>query len=347
VVIPILAAVTAATGCGGGSSAGGSTAGGSHTSNSGGGGGGSLTIYNGQHKQETQALADGFEKKTGIHVKLRSGGQSELANQILAEGSKSPADVIFTEDSLVLTKLQEKGLLAKVDPSTLAKVPDDDSSTKDRWVGVSERIRVMAYNPAKIKKSDLPSSVLDLAKPKWKGKLGIEPTSGSLAAVVTAIRLTDGKDKAVQWLRGITRNAKRYNSHDAILKAVNSGRIPVGLMEHYYWYRQRDEIGKQNLKAKLYYFTPNDPGVLRDVSGAAVLKSAPHPKAAQRFLAYMVSKAGQKAINGSDSWEYTLNLPPRQALTPLAKIQPLEVPLIKLGHGLPETMQEERQAGLI
>src|ERR1700689_4721393 len=58
-----------------------------------------ITLYNGQHEQTTNALVAAFEKKTGIHVKIRSDDEDVLANQIITEGSGSPADVIYTENS--------------------------------------------------------------------------------------------------------------------------------------------------------------------------------------------------------------------------------------------------------
>src|SRR4051794_33946527 len=61
--------------------------------------GGSLTLYNGQHAETTQAMVDAFTAKTGIKVEFRSGEGAELANQIVAEGDGSPADLFFTENS--------------------------------------------------------------------------------------------------------------------------------------------------------------------------------------------------------------------------------------------------------
>src|SRR3984957_2334039 len=73
------------TGCGGGSS--------------GSNGAVSITLYNGQHQQTTQALVTAFEHQTGIHVKERDGDEASLAQQIVQEGSSSPADAFFTENS--------------------------------------------------------------------------------------------------------------------------------------------------------------------------------------------------------------------------------------------------------
>ena len=76
----------------------------------------SITLYSGQHEQTTDALVAGFEKATGITVNVRSDDEDTLADEIVTEGSSSPADVIYTENSPALEYLQGKGLLAPVDP---------------------------------------------------------------------------------------------------------------------------------------------------------------------------------------------------------------------------------------
>jgi iron(III) transport system substrate-binding protein len=135
-----------------------------------------ITLYNGQHEQTTAKLVAGFEKQTGIKVKVRSDDEDVLGNQILQEGSSSPADVFYTENTPVLEDLQEKGMLASIPSSTLAAVPRKYSSPQGDWVGVSARASVLVYNTSLAKPSELPSSILELAQPRWKGKVGFAPS---------------------------------------------------------------------------------------------------------------------------------------------------------------------------
>ncbi|MGH9044185.1 MAG: extracellular solute-binding protein, partial [Acidimicrobiales bacterium] len=106
-----------------------------------------LTLYNGQHVQTTEALVKAFEHKTGIHVVVHSNDESVLVDQIQAEGARSPADVIFTENTPALSYLQSNHLLAHLP----ARVFDDTSKRFDSaahdWVGVSARVSVLVYNP--------------------------------------------------------------------------------------------------------------------------------------------------------------------------------------------------------
>src|SRR5579863_2157305 len=71
-----------------------------------GAGGQTITLYNGQHEQTTDALVEAFQKLTGITVKVRSNGENVLASQIVQEGRRSPADVFYAENSPALMVLQ-------------------------------------------------------------------------------------------------------------------------------------------------------------------------------------------------------------------------------------------------
>src|SRR5579875_1452374 len=89
----------------------------------GGGGTGAITLYNGQHVQTTDALVQAFEHQSGIRVLVHSDDESVLADQILTEGRRSPADVIFTENTPALELLQSKGLLARLPNRVFATSP--------------------------------------------------------------------------------------------------------------------------------------------------------------------------------------------------------------------------------
>ena len=83
----------------------------------------SITLYSGQHEQTTNGLVTAFEKQTGIKVNVRNDDEDTLANLIAVQGSHTQGDVFFTENSPPLEFLQEKGLLSKVSPATLADTP--------------------------------------------------------------------------------------------------------------------------------------------------------------------------------------------------------------------------------
>ena len=296
---------------------------------------GSITLYSGQHEQTVSTLVADFEKRSGVHVSVRSADEATLANQIMQEGSKSPADVFFAENPPALQVLSEKGLLATVRGSTLAAVPRVRSAPSGTWVAISARAAVLDYNTDRLRKADLPKSLLDLASPKWKGKFAIAPGETDFQPLITSVARVRGNAAALTWLKAIQRNAKVLADNELIAAAVNKGTVAAGLIDHYYWYRQRDEVGAGNTKSALHYFAPRDPGMLVDVSGAAVLKSSKHVADAQRFLAYLVSKPAQTIIATSESYEYPLRpgVVNHKILRPLSSLVPARVTATQLGDG--------------
>src|SRR5258705_10841690 len=77
-----------------------------------------LLIYNAQHESLTKEGIDAFTKETGIKVTYRQGGDTELGNQLFAEGDKSHADVILTENSPAMAAGEKPGLFADSDAET-------------------------------------------------------------------------------------------------------------------------------------------------------------------------------------------------------------------------------------
>jgi iron(III) transport system substrate-binding protein len=310
-----------------------------------------LVLYNGQHEQTTQALVNAFEKQTGITVAVKSDDEDVLAEQIMQEGSRSPADVFYTENSPALMKLAGQHMLAPVNASTLAAVPARDSSPDGNWVGVSGRTSVLVYNTSQLKPSQLPSSIMNLANPKWAGKLGIAPQETDFQPIITSIADTYGNAAALAWLKGVKANAGShdYPDNETLTSEVNSGQVQIGLINHYYWYRLKAEIGAGSIHSALHYFANGDPGYVLDVSGAAVLASSTHKTAAQKFLAFLVSAQGQRIIASGDSYEYPLRpgVAAHASLPSLSTLHPDQADTIaRLGDGsLALSLLQQAQLG--
>jgi iron(III) transport system substrate-binding protein len=303
-----------------------------------------LTLYNGQHKEVGDELAKAFEAKTGIHVNVRKGSSNQLASQVVEEGARSPADVIYTEESPPLNKLGEQGLLAKIDAGTLEVLPKDYIGSQGDWMGVTARTRVVAFNPKLIAEKDLPKSVLDFARPEWQGKVGFVPTSGAFQEQAVAIIKLHGREAAEEWLTGLRAFGKVYSNNMVALKAVENGEIASVLVNNYYWFALKKE--KTNLDSQLHYFTNGDAGGLITVSSAAALKSSKHPQEAQQLLAFMVSEEGQRVITNTSA-EYPLRkgMESSRGLKPFSELQPPKVTPADLGNAQ-EALDLERDVGL-
>jgi iron(III) transport system substrate-binding protein len=312
---------------------------------------GTLVLYSAQHPQTTDALVAAFEKDTGIKVKVDADDEDVLTAQIEQEGSRSPADVFYTENSNWLQQLADRGMLTKVNSSTLANVPRKDSAADGDWLGVSARIAVLVYDPSKLSASQVPKSILDLAQPQWKGKIEIAPSETDFWPVIDSVERTVGVAKTLAWLEGLKRNAGSNDNvpdNETLTSDVSSGTTDLALINHYYYYREKAAVGANAMNAKLSYLAPGDPGYVEAISGAAILKSSKHQAAAQEFLRFITSQAGQTVIAHSESFEYPINphVAANPQLTPLKDLHPNSFSPANLGEGL-EAKKLLQQAGLI
>jgi iron(III) transport system substrate-binding protein len=313
----------------------------------GGGSSHSILLYNGQHPQVTTELVAAFEKQTGIQVRVHTNDGIVLADQLLQEGSSSPADVYLTENSPELVTIDEHGLFTKLAPSTLAQVPAQYSAASGSWVGIARRISALAYNSSKIAPGALPKSVLELADPQWKGKIAIAPTDSDFPPLVGAVIAAYGKPAAIKWLAGLKRNAVLYQDDESVVAAVNRGDIATGVINHYYWYRLRLELGKQKMHSAVYFFPNHDVGSIENISGAGVLKSSSHQAQAQAFVRFLVSPKAQEILSHGYDFEYPTRpgVSPNAQLTPLTAIEPATLGPNALGNDQPAAQLIE-EAGL-
>ena len=282
-----------------------------------------LLIYNAQHESLTKEWIDAFTKETGIKVTYRQGGDTELGNQLVAEGDKSPADVFLTENSPAMAAVERAGLFADLDAETLAQVPARYRPATGKWTGVAARSTVFVYNKTKLQPDQLPKSMLDLEQPAWKGRWGGAPTKADFQAIVSALLQLRGEQATAQWLAGMKANAKIYNDNIATLKAVNAGEVDGGVIYHYYWFRDQAKTKEISGNTALHYFKNEDPGAFVSISGGGVLNSSQKKDQAQQFLRFITGKAGQEVLEKGDSFEYPVasQVPANPALPPLDTLQ--------------------------
>jgi iron(III) transport system substrate-binding protein len=306
-----------------------------------------LTVYSAQHETLVRAMLQDFTEETGIQLEFRDANDSELANQIVEEGEASPADVFLTENSPAIDVVDEAGLLAPLDDATLDQVDQAYRPESGTWVGFAARSTVLMYNPAEIGDDELPDSMLDLADPEWKGRVGIAAGGADFQAIVSAVLQLEGEDATREWLTGLEDNAEIYSSNTAVMKAVDEAEVPVGITYHYYWYRDQAEGGLVGDDAELHYFRGQDPGAFVSVSGAGVLASSDQAKDAQQLVEYLTSPEAQKRLAESSALEYAVGtgVDSADVLPPLAG---LEAPEIDPGSlNAPQVTELMQEVGLL
>lgn len=306
-----------------------------------------LVIYSGRNKELVGDLLEAYARDTDAKIFVRYGDTAELAAQLLEEGDRTKADVFFAQDAGALGALADTGALTRLPRETLDRVDERYRSAEGRWVGVSGRARVLAYNAEQVPREEVPDSVLDLTDPRWKGKVGFAPTNASFQAFVTGMRVLLGDERTRQWLTDMKDNGMvAYSDNIRVLEAVDRGEVALGLINHYYWYEKAAEVGADKMRAKLK-FLPGDAGGIVNVSGAAILKGADGDPDALAFVEYLVSEKGQKYFV-EKTFEYPL-LPGIDAPKDLPTLESLANPGFDLSDldSLEKTQELLAQYGLL
>ena len=309
-----------------------------------------LTVYSGRAERLIKPVLDDFTAKTGISVDLLSSGTTELVNRLKAEGDRTPADLFLTNDAGSLEQARAAGILRPTNMREVDRaIPPQFRAPDNAWIGLSGRFWIIVYNKTLVTPDNL-KSLLDLADPKWKGKLAI-PNAGSeyLQAGVSVIRASYGDAKTKDFLLGLKDNAgtQVYQKSSQIVEAVAKGQAAAGIVNHYYVYRH---LAAQPT-APIAVFMPDQHqggmGAIMNVAGVGIVKSTKHLESAKLLIEFLVAKAGQKLFADLDK-EYPLHpeVKADPALLERKSFRAAQVPLTRLAELREPTLTLIEQVGL-
>ena len=267
-----------------------------------------LNIYSARHYQTDEALYAGFTTATGIKINRIEGKEDELLERIKNEGASSPADVFITVDASRLHAADQAGVFRPVVSAVLeSRVPANLRTPN--WTAFSTRARVIAYDKARVDPNWV-QTYEDLANPRLKGMVcvrsGSHPYNLSLGA---ALLTHDGEAKTEAWAKGLVANFARApkGGDTDQLRAVAAGECAVTLANTYYVARLMRSTQPEDAKVMqaLGVVWPNQKtwGTHVNVSGAGVIKTAPNPAAAVKFMEYLASDTAQAYFaDGNNEW---------------------------------------------
>jgi len=276
-----------------------------------------LNLYSSRHYQTDEALYGNFTKLTGIRINRIEAGEDPLIERLKNEGANSPADVLVTVDAGRLWRAEQLGLFQPVTSKVLeSRLPANMRVPNNEWFGFSARARVIIYNKDAVNPADV-RNYEDLADPKLKGKVCTR--SGSHVynlSLMSALIEHWGEKKAEEWARGVVANfarAPKGGDTDQI-RAVAAGECGVAISNSYYYVRlmKSDKPDDRQVIEKVGLIWPNQKsfGTHLNISGAGVLKHAPHKEAAIKFLEYLASDEAQAYFaNGNNEWPVVKSAP--------------------------------------
>ncbi len=270
-----------------------------------------VNVYSARHDSLIEPLLDRFSDETGIEVGLITGNSDAMIKRLEIEGASTPADVLITVDAARLHRAREGGLFRSVSSEALAEaVPPYLRDADNHWFGLSMRARVIAYSRERVERSAL-STYEALAEPRWKGRLCIRSSDNVYnQSLLASIIAAHDRDYAEQWARGIVENMARppQGGDTEQLRAIAAGICDVAIVNTYYHARMANAEDDPEARAtaeQIRLFFPNQSGrgAHVNVTGAGVLRHAPHPEAAVRLLEFLTRPDAQRRLARSN-YEY-------------------------------------------
>ncbi|GAB4585007.1 extracellular solute-binding protein [Nocardia sp. IFM 10818] len=308
-----------------------------------------VTVYSGRTEKLVAPLLNSIGPDVlGAGVKIEA-LYDQKPVKVLEEGGKSPADVWFGQDAGELGALAANGYLSELPAQVLGAVPTQYADPGKRWVAITLRSRVLAYDPRQIPAADLPSGIDGLVDEKWRGKIGYAPTNASWKSFVTALRVLRGEDGARAWLQKFKAvEPVEFDKNSAVLDAVDQGRLTFGLINHYYWFMKAAAQGADNVTAKIHYFKGSEePGALVNIAAAGVLTCSDNKEAAAKLVEFLHSARAQQYF-ADETGEYPViaNITSKHNLPTLTELSPPTIDLNQLSS-VSETEAMLRDVGLL
>ena len=308
-----------------------------------------LLVYSGRKAKFLKPLIEEFSSQTGIKVKLVSGNSSILLSRLSLEDKRTDVDLYISNDAGNLQTGSVFGLFQKLPENITKVIPSQYRSEENDWIGLSGRLRVLVVN------NDSPyankiNSVFEMAKPDLKGRIGITKGSNEsfIGGVTTYIGFA-GLQKTRSWLKGIKKNAgnKVFKKHSKIVKAVAEGKKEVGLVNHYYAYRHLKKHPDAPFKIVIPDQTAGKAGVAWNIAGIAISRYTDKLESANKFVAFLTSKEGQR-IFAEVNQEYPTraDVPAASHVTPFKSFKIAATSIEDLGSMREKTVSEIRRLGL-
>ncbi len=254
--------------------------------------GGTLLWYSSMSERNAEDVVKAFKDAYGIDVQSYHGQGGEVFQRATEEASAgaASADVLYIGNEFV-QGLDDKGLLGPYAPLTLEGLPE--GSTRPGWFGVSTSITGVTWNTDLVKPDDVPTSWEQLADPRWKGQVAIDPSDADWYYSLFKYWVANGKseEEAQQLFEQIAANAVFVKGHSGQAQLLGAGDISLGVNFPSIIEDQQSD------GAPVAWKPPVEPLII-DFTGASVLARAPHPASAVLFVDWLLSDDGKRVLEG-------------------------------------------------
>lgn len=257
-----------------------------------------VNVYSHRQPELIQPLVDAFTAETGITVNVAFVDKG-MAERLVAEGDRSPADLVLTVDIARLMEIVNAGVTQPVDSAVLqANIPAEYRDPGNQWFGLTTRARIVYAAKDRVQPSHI-TTYEDLASDKWKGRIC---TRSGLAdyniALLGAMIAHHDEAYAQTWAEGLKSNlARKPEGGDRDqAKAIWAGECDIAIGNTYYIGEMLADPDQKDWAEAVNVVFPvfEGGGTHMNVSGVAMTKSAPNHNAALKFMEWLSGDEAQK-----------------------------------------------------
>jgi iron(III) transport system substrate-binding protein len=266
-----------------------------------------VNIYSHRQPELIQPLLDAFTAETGITVNVAFVDKG-MAERLVAEGDRSPADLVLTVDVARLMEVVNAGVIQPVQSDVLeANIPAEYRDPGDQWFGLTTRARIVYASKERVKPGDV-TTYEDLADPKWKGRICMRSGTNDYNVALTAAVLAHHDAAYTKtWLEGLKANLARKPSggdRDQV-KAIWAGECDIGIGNTYYLGEMLADPEQTEWANSVNPVFPvfENGGTHMNISGVAMTKAAPNHDAALKLMEWLSSDEAQK-IYAETNYEF-------------------------------------------
>lgn len=247
-----------------------------------------LVVYT-SHKQEVYPpIIKEFEERTGIWVQVKTGGTTELLEEIRAENGNGACDIMFGGG--VESYEVYKDCFMEYQSSQSEMLSSEYCSEENKWTVFTELPIVLIYNNKLVSEEQAPEGWSDLLTEQWRGKIAFADPAKSGSSCTTLVTMIQamgiGEEETLKRFAWAL-DGKISGSSGAVPEEVASGTRLVGIT-------LEETAGKYIARgADLSIVYPAE-GTSAVPDGCAIVKGAAHEENAKRFLDFIVSRDVQR-----------------------------------------------------
>jgi iron(III) transport system substrate-binding protein len=262
------------------------------------GSGGTVVVYTSVDEVFAEPILKQFEKETGIQVALvpdtEETKSTGLLNRLIAEKARPRADVFWSGDPVRAAILKAKGVSTAYSSAAAEGLPAEFSDPEHHWTCFSARARVIIYNTDRVAKGDAPTSIHDLANPRFRGDACMaNPLFGTTSMHVAALFQATGDGQAKDFLQSLVDNeVKILSSNGEVRRRVANGEFAVGLTD-------TDDVHVAMTEGKPVDFVYPDAdglGTLVMPNAVVLIADGPNPQGGKRLIDYLLRPETEAAL---------------------------------------------------